>query len=276
MNKFLSFLVIFGLGVSTCFGGVTQVKPEYQNQIQYQNVLWNTTDLATFATFSPTNLTNCVMWLDASQITGLTNGAQVDTWNDMSGAANNATRDGGSTASYPQYKTNVVNGKPVVRFSTDSRSGFNFPRRTDIRTVFWVVREEAVDDPWLLGDSAAGGTYHFHRGPLVGTNGQALWYPVYASPDITGGVTKLMGDIINGTTTPLVIHPSTDYRLVSVVTTGNVSAAQISTDRNTAARSWNGDIAEIIIYNRALTSDEENQVGYYLTQKYGLTTSYGQ
>jgi len=41
MKKILSFLVIFGLLVFVCFGAVTQVKPEYQNQIQYQNVLWN-------------------------------------------------------------------------------------------------------------------------------------------------------------------------------------------------------------------------------------------
>ena len=41
MNKFLSFLVLLGLWVSTCFGAVTQVKPEYKNQLEYQNVLWN-------------------------------------------------------------------------------------------------------------------------------------------------------------------------------------------------------------------------------------------
>ena len=36
----------------------------------------------------------------------------------------------------------------------------------------------------------------------------------------------------------------------------------------------NGDIAELILFNRILTTLEANQVGGYLTQKYGLTTAY--
>lgn len=36
----------------------------------------------------------------------------------------------------------------------------------------------------------------------------------------------------------------------------------------------NGDIAELIIYNRVLTAVEANQVGAYLAKKYGLTTAY--
>lgn len=37
----------------------------------------------------------------------------------------------------------------------------------------------------------------------------------------------------------------------------------------------NGDIAEVLIYNRTLTALEQNQVGVYLATKYGLSTSYG-
>jgi hypothetical protein len=36
----------------------------------------------------------------------------------------------------------------------------------------------------------------------------------------------------------------------------------------------NGDIAELIIYNRILTTEEANQVGAYLANKYGLDTEY--
>ncbi len=35
-----------------------------------------------------------------------------------------------------------------------------------------------------------------------------------------------------------------------------------------------GKFAEIIIYDRALTADEENAVGYYLSEKYDITTQY--
>ncbi|MGA1046437.1 MAG: hypothetical protein ACO3UU_00335 [Minisyncoccia bacterium] len=38
----------------------------------------------------------------------------------------------------------------------------------------------------------------------------------------------------------------------------------------------NGDIAEIILYNRLLTSAEKNAVGYYLENRYNIDTSYVQ
>jgi hypothetical protein len=37
---------------------------------------------------------------------------------------------------------------------------------------------------------------------------------------------------------------------------------------------WDGDIAEVLIYNRALSLGEKNQVGFYLEQKYSLDTAY--
>ena len=36
----------------------------------------------------------------------------------------------------------------------------------------------------------------------------------------------------------------------------------------------NGDIAELILYNRVLSADEANAVGYYLANKYGVTATY--
>lgn len=39
-------------------------------------------------------------------------------------------------------------------------------------------------------------------------------------------------------------------------------------------RRFNGRIAEIIIYNRALSTEEANSVGGYLAVKYGIETAY--
>ena len=212
----------------------------------------------------PLGIDDCVLWLDAAQITGLSDGELVSTWTDMSGAENNATRDSGSTASYPQYKPNQLNGKPVVRFNTDGKSWFNFNNMTDIRTVFWVLKENTPGMHFLLGDD---GAYDFHR---ADSPSYFLWDTVngYVSANIGNGTTKLMGSVVNGTSTLL----GSGYRLVSLVTAGNVEASRISDDRGLGLdRSWPGDIAEIIIYNRALTTTEENQVGYYLADKYGIT-----
>jgi len=223
----------------------------------------------------PQGINDCVLWLDAAQITGLSDGAQVSTWPDMSGAGNIATR-GGGTAGYPQYKPNQLNGKPVVRFSTDAKSWFGFTNMTDIRTVFWVLKENTpkdadrpgVHDPtsFLLGDDDK---KDFHRN---GPWDFELWDSKEANVNILKGTTKLMGNVVDGAKTKL----GAGYRLVSLVTAGNVEASRLSDDRGFVqgyGRSGTGDIAELIIYNRALTTTEENQVGYYLKQKYNLTAA---
>jgi hypothetical protein len=131
--------------------------------------------------------------------------------------------------------------------------------------VFWVLKENTPSYSFLLGDDDK---YDFHRGEY---SPFALWHSEFASANIKNGTTKLMGDVVNGTNTAV----GAGYRLVSVVTDGNVEASRISDDRGLGrGRSWAGDIAEIIIYNRALTTTEENQVGYYLKQKYDLGTTY--
>ena len=56
-------------------------------------------------------------------------------------------------------------------------------------------------------------------------------------------------------------------------TTDSVSADQICQDR-VYHGSWQRDIAEVLIYNRALMKGEEAKVGNYLSNKYGLVTSY--
>ena len=215
------------------------------------------------STAAPPVTTGLVLALDASEISGLSDGDQVNTWADSSGLANDAIRQNGS----PIYKTSQINGLPTVRFSsTDGGAGdyLRFNRISTIRSVFWVVKENAgtSNGPFLLGDQDS---YDFHR---ESDNGP-LWAG-YASENIRNGTTKLMGTGIDGTSTSL---PSGSFQLISLVTTGNVQANQVTQDR-VYHGSWQGDIAEILIYDRALTTEEEELVGGYLTQKYDLSTTY--
>jgi hypothetical protein len=209
---------------------------------------------------APPVTADLALHLDAAQLTGLNDGDTVNTWTDMSGLGNNAVRTGGS----PTYKTGIINGQPVVRFGNNNDDGFQFSRINTIRTVFWVVKENSGvgTDNFLLGDSDS---YHFHRG---GSNGP-LWGG-YTEGNVRSGTTKLMGTAINGESTSL---PADSYQLISVVTTGNVEANQITKDR-VYRGSLRGDIAEILIYSRALTTEEEESVGSYLADKYGLATAY--
>jgi methionine-rich copper-binding protein CopC len=217
---------------------------------------WNFTTI----TPPPAGVTGLALWLDASQLTGLSDGATLNTWNEMSGLGNHATR----TAGAPTYETNELNARPVVRFPVGNGASFSFPRMTNIRTVFWVMKQQNPGElRFLLGDTSA---YHFHRGI---ESPSTIWHSVHTSTNIRNGTTSLNGLAVNGTTTPL---PG-GWHLLSVTTTDVVTASTLSSDR-TFNRSWEGDIAEVLVYNKTLSAVEIEQVGSYLTAKYGLTTAY--
>ena len=205
--------------------------------------------------------------LDASQITGVTDGQQLETWQDMSGQANHAQRQKYSSAGFPRYAANQINGLPVLQFDSGESMGdtFQFKRISTIRTVFWVLKEKAgvSGNHFLMGDSIA---YHFHRNRGNGP----MWEPIHSRPEIRKGITRLMGTAVDGTNTAL---PAAQYQLLSLVTAGNVQADQITQDRHFAG-SWQGDIAEILIYTEPLSTQDEATVGGYLATKYGLKTAY--
>lgn len=217
---------------------------------------WNFTTL----TPPPAGVTGLALWLDASQLTGLSDGATLNTWNEMSGLGNHATRTTGA----PTYETNELNARPVVRFPVGNGASFSFPRMTNIRTVFWVMKQQNPSElRFLLGDTTA---YHFHRGTA---SPSTIWHSVHTSSNIRNGTTSLNGLAVNGTTTTL---PG-GWNLLSVTTTDVVTASTVSSDR-TFNRSWEGDIAEVLVYNKALSAVEIEQIGSYLTAKYAMTTAY--
>ena len=231
--------------VSNSFAGITDT------------TTWNFTTI----TPPPAGVTGLALWLDASQLTGLSDGAALNTWNEMSGLGNHATRTTGA----PTYETNELNARPVVRFPVGNGASFSFPRMTNIRTVFWVMKQQNPSElRFLLGDTT---NFHFHRGI---ESPATIWSSVHTSSSIRNGTTSLNGLTVIGTTTTL---PG-GWNLLSVTTTDVVTASTLSRDR-TFDRSWEGDIAEVLVYSRALSAVESEQVGGYLTAKYGMTTTYG-
>src|SRR3990167_5696375 len=67
---------------------------------------WIKTILGCNLEWAPTDLSNLLLWLDASQITGLNDGDAVASWTDLSGNGNHATQS--TAAAKPTYKTNII------------------------------------------------------------------------------------------------------------------------------------------------------------------------
>lgn len=60
--------------------------------------------------FSPASIPGLALWLDASQLTGLSDGDPVQTWPDLSGNGRDATQ--ATLAMRPTYKVGIANGLP--------------------------------------------------------------------------------------------------------------------------------------------------------------------
>jgi fibronectin-binding autotransporter adhesin len=227
------------------------------SSIPYEVEAWNATAPASV---QPTNISGCLLWLkaDAGAQTNASGG--VTNWLDQSGNGNHAASQ--AAATHPEYATNAVNGQPVVRFSGADDNYIKFTRFTTIRTVFWVIKEDsdaAASARFLLGDQG-GNTYHFHRG-----GGKMIWNGSHA-PLMFNGTTELNGTEINGRTTVM----PTAMSVLSVRTAGNAVANSLSRDRAGNGRSWDGDVAELIIYDRPLTPREMAGIYLYLEAKHGI------
>jgi len=209
------------------------------------------------AQVSPDVYEGLELWLKSD--VGVTlSGSSVLLWDDQSGNGNNASVFAGSLR--PTLVNNVLNGFPVVRF--DGWNDFlDFPEINNIRTVFWVIKEDetanTVYPRCLLGHSTE---KDFLRGP-----NKLIWHPTLSALEVRNGVTRVNFQQVDGVQT---LVPS-NYSIISVATTGDVSASSLVIDRLLYERVWDGDLLEIAIFSEALTPEEVEQVELYLADRYG-------
>jgi len=228
--------------------------------------------------FSPRMLSGSLqVWLRADAITGLNDGDGVATWPDSSGNGRDFTQ---STVGWrPLYKTAIRNGRPVVRFAAagtrlDYPPGLNFTSMT----VFVVGKANAAPFTFIL--PSAYNWYYF----AVASN--SLWWG-YAtlSPPIGDRVTVI--DPALGAWHVYSAWRSnigSSYLLSQAIDGGSGTSVAVegdpllSTSASIGAWPWDpptfrpldGDIAEIVIYNQALSDRDRQRVERYLARKWGL------
>ena len=210
---------------------------------------------------SPGDISNLVLWLDASDVDAdgetndnPTNGAAVNIWADKSGNGNDAA--GGTV---PSYSARAINGKAAVHFQPrEYLVGKNGFKANITATVFivGVLYSKAGDSPVVIfSTQPSGGTDSARRGLCASV--------VRESTVIKTDRGMTFPDNPVGLANPY---------LVVDVDTGNVdrNAFNIARFTDGGMNALNGDIAEIIVYDRELTTAEKNDAASYLAQKYGL------
>jgi hypothetical protein len=238
---------------------------------------------------APVIPTNAVaLWLRADAGVSLSGGA-VAQWNDFSG--NNRHAAQAVAVSRPTLKTAAVGGLPAVRFDgLNDFLTFNLPVNglTGL-SLFLVASSTQVQNP---------GTTQAENAALF-WNETASWGTVYLSPFQSAvhfrfGTTQIGNRTIyqrpssagsGFTLTEAIKNATVDSLFVNgaqvVSQSGKLPAIAGCRTLGNIARGYNdntyfgGDIAEVLIFDRALTAAERISVEFYLLGKYGLSAAGG-
>ncbi len=246
----------------------------------------------------PATINNLKLWLDASDVTNTgvnpTNNTAITNWKDRSGNNNHATVLSGKNSG--TLVNNQINGKPVVHFTrvSDMMGSIYETSTLDIRatsspsiTIFTVYKQgvnSPAADQAIWGDDD-GGWDRFFFSSFPGFPGSVtdggVSQGTYANKIVNSGVvglTQLLTAVYDqGTTNGSAVYFN-GGRVATFTDQTNATLAKttlrIGWDGDNNA--YNGDIAEMILYNRKLTDCEILQVNQYLGAKYGVTfTSVG-
>lgn len=234
--------------------------------------------------FSPSNFNGLALWLDASQLTGLSNGQALTTWADRSPNNFSNVATGG-----PTYRTNTLNGLPVIRFNGSSQY-VNFGTSTmNIRTstfhAFIAARYSTTNTISIIlaKGLAGGGTSRYYLGKGSGTTNDFFLQNegiINVTTPFTSSNPTLFGYYWDRATMFNRINGST------VATSGNTSAQDMNTPYNFLVGAYNndsggvppsfyfaGDIAEVLIYTSPLGTNDRLTVEGYMAWKWGLQTN---
>lgn len=240
--------------------------------------------------FNPKQIANLGLWLDAddaSTITTVSGG--VSEWRDKSGSGRVFSQ--GTANNRPTVATNVFGTKPAIRFdgsndtlkSTADAASLLFPA-----TCFIVANKPVSTSDGGLFTHIKTGADSYNSGDawVLSTNTNSAAIRVLGATSTTlfpgvGATATLLGKflvslrlatnsgVLKNRTAGL---SNTDSSFSFSATPSNNGCgvgflSALSTDVHYLA----GDIAEVLIYSRALSASEESSVEKYLAKKYGLT-----
>lgn len=240
--------------------------------IRWYETATNTNGSTSVASNELGPVSGLVLWLDASQITGLSDGGSVTTWEDKSGEGNDATQ---ATAGFrPTYQTNEINSLPIVQFDgTDDFLALTSPLPTgnSARTVFVVFSLVADANNALI----SWGNNSIDQGWIVRTKNNASFALQRIGNDIEGAGGLTVVD------TPYLFTASedgsnnADARIDGVSFGTSSSATNTGTNLgcigcfDTSQQFANARIGEIRVFDVFLDSTNRAEVEALLMSKWG-------
>lgn len=226
------------------------------------------------AGFSPDDVTGLRIWYQADALT-LANNDPVATWTDSSGNSHNMFMN--SAPNRPVFRTNIVNSLPVVRFTASAVHAMEttgVPGNSPQVTIFMVIRPTTVVGRATVVGAGASGNLGF---------GLTAGRPVMVKQGIADIGTAPVGNALGTTNFAVVtgvLDSTTSWAIYVNGAAAGSGSASVTFDGggsrclagNTIFNSepFDGDIAEVIEYTAALSTQDRQDVEAYLTAKWGL------
>lgn len=229
------------------------------------------------AAFSPSDISGLQLWLDADDSDTITlNGSTVSQWNDKSGNDYNVSQ--GTASNQPTYQSAVLNSKSVVRFDGTNDRLFNTTAQpvsgSNNRTIFIV----------FSCNSASPTDYSLYFGPSNGGYGEVMGISQEIAVRVNQGNRVFDQSNSDGSHAFVTfIQNGTNISNFDAWKNGTALSATstLSRELNTGTGLYlgshgdnssflDGDIAEIIVYNSALSTSDRESVESYLSTKWGI------
>ena len=232
--------------------------------------------------------TNLALWLRADLL-NLANGANVSTWADQSGYSNTANA---VSTFEPSFATNQLNTTfPTVRFTAANIDYMRIADATSLKpgnvSIFAVGRyNTATSSNGPLVVKATNNTYANGYGILRdGTNNALRTYVTsrttnFVNGNLGGGTYATIESIYNSAANNIQLlynenSQGTDAFSSAITNSTNFMYLGIGPDAagTGVAAPFDGDLAELIVFNRAVGLTEQYLIVNYLSAKYNLALS---
>jgi len=216
------------------------------------------------------------LWLNAGAITGVADGGAVTTWNDSTVNGYNYT----GAATYDASNANF-NNQATVHFD-GSQSLYNNAFNPAFGfTIFAVAKADSpTGNQAYFGGADASVAFGLYNGPGINPE-YSFWawapgqWSTYGSANSINSNTNIHAYSVSS-----VDEMSWSWYLNGKATgaVGEVAGTPVAYSVGTYVGAsgagwgeyWNGDIAEIIVYNSVLNANQIGQVNGYLGEKYGI------
>jgi hypothetical protein len=199
----------------------------------------------------------------------------VETWTDSSGAAHHASQ---TNASYrPTFKTNILNGLPAIRFVAVEGDYLDYDGSWLANTPFTIFLVDANTTPGSSKYYLAGTGALTNTNLVVGWRTSNTFTLAQYNNDLNVTATNQPGgqvwSIVRSTTGREIwqngISKGSDTNTTLLTSNPGARIGRFGFNYT------NTDIAEILIYTKALTPAERQAVENYLAGKYNISLSSG-